>query len=123
MKKLLLTSLLVAAPMVSFAQEANLPVSLSDNELSAISGQAAISLSANQVITGLQQASAVLKVVSPILPSKGKAVVTLVTSAANVAPVVNNLVNGAKPTTKDVVTLATNGIAAGVAISQLSSGL
>ena len=123
MKKLLLTSLLVAAPMVSFAQEANLPVSMSDNELAAVSGQAAISLSANQVITGLQQASAVLKVVSPILPSKGKAVVTLVTSAANVAPVVNNLVNGAKPTAKDVVTLATNGIAAGVAISQLSSGL
>ena len=124
MKKTFAMALLLSAPMVSFAQDIHMSRAMSVSELGEVTGQAInLNISSAQIITGLQQTSTVLNKISPILPSKGKAVVTIVNSAANMAPVVNNLVNGAKPTTQDVVTLAQNGVAAGVAISKLAGGL
>ncbi len=123
MKKILLAALFAAAPLTAFAGSA---AELSDTDLGAVSGQAGLQLTAaqtQQIITGLQQTAGVLNAISPILPSQGKSVVTIVNSAAKLAPVVNNLVNGAKPTTGDIVTIVTNGAAAGVAIGKLASGL
>lgn len=123
MKKILVAALFAAAPLTAFAGTS---AELSDADLGAVSGQAGLQLSAaqtQQIITGLQQTAGVLNAISPILPSQGKSVVTIVNSAANLAPVVNNLVNGAKPTTGDIVTIVTNGAAAGVAIGKLASGL
>ena len=123
MKKILVAALFATAPLTAFAGTS---AELSDADLGAVSGQAGLQLTAaqtQQIITGLQQTAGVLNAISPILPSQGKSVVTIVNSAANLAPVVNNLVNGAKPTTGDIVTIVTNGAAAGVAIAKLSSGL
>lgn len=123
MKKTLVAALFTVAPLTAFAGTG---AELSDADLGAVSGQAGLQLTAaqtQQIITGLQQTAGVLNAISPILPSQGKSVVTIVNSAANLAPVVNNLVNGAKPTTGDIVTIVTNGAAAGVAIAKLSSGL
>jgi len=123
MKKILVAALFATAPLTAFAGTS---AELSDADLGAVSGQAGLQLTAaqtQQIITGLQQTAGVLNAISPILPSQGKSVVTIVNSAANLAPVVNNLVNGAKPTTGDIVTIVTNGAAAGVAIGKLASGL
>lgn len=124
MKKTLIAALLMAAPMFSYAQDVSISHVMSDSELASVTGQSfTLNITPAQIITGLQQTSTLLNKISPILPAQGQSVVTIVTSAANIAPVVNNLVNGGKPTTQDVVTLASNGIAAGVAIAKLSSGL
>ncbi len=123
MKKILIATLFALAPMTALAGTAN---EMSDADLAEISGQAGLQLSAaqtQQIITGLQQASGLLTKVSPLLPSKFKPAVTIVNSAANLAPVVNNLVNGANPTTGDIVTIVTNGAAAAGAIAQMASGL
>ena len=123
MKKILVAALFATAPLTAFAGTS---AELSDADLGAVSGQAGLQLTAaqtQQIITGLQQTAGVLNAISPILPSQGKSVVTIVNSAAKLAPVVNNLVNGAKPTTGDIVTIVTNGAAAGVAIGKLASGL
>lgn len=123
MKKFIVAALFAVAPMTAFAGTS---AEMSDADLGAISGQAGLQLTAaqtQQIITGLQQTAGVLNAISPILPSQGKSVVTIINSAANLAPVVNNLVNGAKPTTGDIVTIVTNTAAAGVSIAKLSSGL
>lgn len=122
MKKVFAAAVLALAPMASFADVG--VQQLSDQELAVVTGQAGISITPDQVILGLQQTSSLLNKLSPILPSKVKPVVTIVNSASAMAPVVNNLVNnGAKPTTQDIETLVVNGVAAGVAIGNLASGL
>lgn len=121
MKKVFAAAVLALAPMASFADVG--VQQLSDQELAVVTGQAGISITPDQVILGLQQTSSLLNKLSPILPSKVKPVVTIVNSASALAPVVNNLVNGAKPTTQDIKTILVNGVAAGVAIGNLTSGL
>lgn len=128
MKKFLITALLATAPLSAMADEAlvngKFHAELSDNALSDVSGQAGLSpAQTQQIITGLQQTAGVLNTISPILPSQGKSVVTIVNSAATLAPIVNNLVNGGKPTTADIGTIITSGVKAGIAIGSLTSGL
>lgn len=97
---------------------------MSDSELAAVTGQSFnLNITPAQIIAGLQQTSTLLNKISPILPAQGQSVATIVTSAANMAPVINYLVNGGKLTPQDLATLTTNSFAAGLAISKLSSGL
>lgn len=128
MKKFLITALLATAPLAAMADDAlvngKFRAELSDSALSDVSGQAGLSpAQTQQIITGLQQTAGVLNTISPILPSQGKSVVTIVNSAATLAPIVNNLVNGGKPTTSDIGTIITSGVKAGIAIGSLTSGL
>lgn len=128
MKHILVAALITLAPAAALADQIQ---TMNDAELSQVAGQAGFSLSslalppaqAAQVINGLQQASTLLNRVSPLLGSKGKAVATVVTSAATIAPVANKVVNGGTPTVTEVLSVVTSGVQAGVAISKLTSGL
>ena len=128
MKKFLIAALIASAPMAAMADEAlvngKFRTELSDAALSDVSGQAGLSpAQTQQIITGLQQTAGVLNAISPILPSQGKSVVTIVNSAATLAPIVNNLVNGGQPSAADIGTMISSGVKAGIAIGNLSSGL
>lgn len=120
MKKFIVAALITVAPMTAFAGTFT---EMSDADLGEVTGQASLQISSAQIITGLQQTAGVLNTISPILPSQGKSVVTIVNSAATLAPIVNNLVNGGKPTTADIGTIITSGVKAGIAIGSLTSGL
>lgn len=122
MKKMIAVAVLAMAPMMSFA-DTGLQHALSDSEMEQVTGQAGINITPAQIISGLQQTSGILNKLSPVLPSQGKAVVTIVNSAAQLAPVVNNLVNGAKPTAQDIQVIVVNGVKVAVAVSKLTSGL
>lgn len=122
LKKMIAVAVLAMAPMMSFA-DTGLQHALSDSEMEQVTGQAGINITPAQIISGLQQTSGILNKLSPVLPSQGKAVVTIVNSAAQLAPVVNNLVNGAKPTAQDIQVIVVNGVKVAVAVSKLTSGL
>jgi hypothetical protein len=124
MKKFLVAAMIVVSPMAAMADTApqSTMVEMADADLSGVTGQA-LNISPAQIIMGLQQINNLANVISPILPSQGKSVVSLINVAATTAPVVNNLVNGGKLSTADLSLLLKNGLTAGVAISKLTNGL
>lgn len=127
MKKLIIAAMIVATPYAAFAEAAPMPaqdmVEISDADLAAVTGQAGLNIDPAQIIAGLNQLNSFATIIKPILPSQGKQVVNLIGVAATTAPVINNLVNGGKLTAADISLLLKNGVIAGVAIGQLSSGL
>lgn len=124
MKKAIATALLVIAPMAAMADTApqSTMVEMADADLSGVTGQA-LTISPDQIISGLQQINSIAGIIQPILPSQGKSVVSLINVAATTAPVVNSLINGGKLSSADLALLLKNGLTAGVAITKLSSGL
>lgn len=126
MKKLLIASLFALLPTSAvFAQDlvsadSALIQEMNESQMDAVSGQG-LTITSADVLAALPKISSALNTISPLLPQQGKSVVKLVQVASNVAPIVNNLVNGGKPTTSDIVTLAQNGITAAIAIKSLTN--
>ncbi len=126
MKKLLIASLFALLPTSAvFAQDlvsadSALIQEMNESQMDAVSGQG-LTITSADVLAALPKISSTLNTISPLLPQQGKSVVKLVQVASNVAPIVNNLVNGGKPTTSDIVTLAQNGITAAIAIKSLTN--
>ena len=98
-------------------------VEVSDADLAVVTGQAGLNIDPAKIIAGLNQINSFATIIKPILPKQGQQVVSLIGVAANTAPVINNLVNGGKLTAADISLLLKNGLTAGVAIGQLTSGL
>ncbi|MFN4265089.1 MAG: hypothetical protein ACK4F8_05015 [Aquabacterium sp.] len=127
MKKLIVAAMIVAAPYAALADTTPMPaqdmVEISDADLAAVTGQAGLNIDPAKIIAGLNQINSFATIIKPILPKQGQQVVSLIGVAANTAPVINNLVNGGKLTAADISLLLKNGLTAGVAIGQLTSGL
>lgn len=126
MRKLLIASLFALLPAGAvFAQDMAavdgvVIQEMNESQMDAVTGQG-LTITSADVLAALPKISSTLNSISPLLPAQGKSVVKLVQVASNVAPIVNNLVNGGKPTTGDIVTLAQNGITAAIAIKSLTN--